>query len=108
MMSLLEIWGKLITVKPYTLLSGIQLNHAMIKDLAFTGLPDTPTGYIGYSGQYLIVSDYETGIHFTGIEKIAQDLIDYGFEVGGGSNYFYWIRRYTNRVYWLFRAILNR
>jgi hypothetical protein len=45
----------------------------------FTGLDDTPTNYQGHSGDYLVVNDGETGIHFTGIEKIATDLVDYGF-----------------------------
>jgi len=50
----------------------------------FTGLYDTPTGYLGHSGEYLVVNNGETGIHFTGIEKIAADLTDYGF--GGGAS----------------------
>jgi hypothetical protein len=50
----------------------------------FTGLHDTPTGYLGHGGDYLVVNDGETGIHFTGIEKIAADLTDYGF--GGGDS----------------------
>ena len=54
----------------------------------FTGLHDTPTGYLGHSGDYLVVNDGETGIHFTGIEKIAQDLTDYGFGGGAGSSNF--------------------
>lgn len=45
----------------------------------FSGLKDTPTGYLSHSGDYLVVNDGESGIHFTGIEKIAQDLTDYGF-----------------------------
>ena len=61
-------------------------------NLSFTsGLSDTPTGYLGHSGDYLVVNDGESGIHFTGIEKIAQDLTDYGF--GGGSAD---IPKYTN------------
>ena len=47
--------------------------------LYITGLHDTPTGYLGHSGDYLVVNDGESGIHFTGIEKIAADLVDYGF-----------------------------
>lgn len=56
----------------------------------FVGLTDTPVDYIGHSGDYMIVNDGENGIHFTGIEKIAQDLTDYGFSAGegGGSSYF--------------------
>ena len=50
----------------------------------FNKLKDTPTGYLGHSGDYLVVNDGESGIHFTGIEKIASDLTDYGF--GGGSS----------------------
>ena len=46
-----------------------------------TQLNDTPTGYQGHSGDYLVVNDNESGIHFTGIEKIAADLTDYGFGV---------------------------
>ena len=54
----------------------------------FTGLHDTPTDYQGHRGDYLVVNDGETGIHFTGIEKIANDLTDYGFldGVGGGGS----------------------
>jgi len=54
----------------------------------FTGLYDTPTGYQDHSGDYLVVNDNESGIHFTGIEKIAADLVDYGFAGGGGSTNF--------------------
>jgi hypothetical protein len=68
-----------------TILSGVQLNHSLITGLNFIKLPDTPKEYIGNSGRYLIVDDYETGIHFTGIEKIAKDLIDYGFELGSST-----------------------
>ena len=50
----------------------------------FSELQDTPTGYQGHSGDYLVVNDGESGIHFTGIEKIAADLTDYGF--GGGDS----------------------
>ena len=46
---------------------------------SFSGLQDTPSGYLSHSGDYLIVNDNESGIHFTGIEKIASDLTDYGF-----------------------------
>ena len=49
---------------------------------SFSGFQDTPTGYLGHSGDYLVVNDGESGIHFTGIEKIAQDLTDYGFSAG--------------------------
>jgi len=45
----------------------------------FTGLKDCPSVYVGHSGDYLVVNDDESGIHFTGIEKIATDLTDYGF-----------------------------
>ena len=54
----------------------------------FTGLSDTPSGYVSHSGHYLIVNDGESGIHFTGIEKIAQDLTNHGFVGGEGSNHF--------------------
>ena len=47
--------------------------------LYFSGLHDTPTDYQGHSGEYIVVNDNESGIHFTGIEKIAADLTDYGF-----------------------------
>ena len=50
-----------------------------LQDITLTGIRDTPTGYQGHSGDYLVVNDGETGIHFTGIEKIATDLTDYGF-----------------------------
>ncbi|NDG53836.1 MAG: hypothetical protein EBY39_12595, partial [Flavobacteriia bacterium] len=49
----------------------------------FTKFKDTPTGYLGHSGDYLVVNDDENGISFTGIEKIASDLIDYGFSSVG-------------------------
>jgi len=51
----------------------------------FSGLQDTPSGYQGHSGDYLVVNDNESGIHFTGIEKIAADLTDYGFLDGQSS-----------------------
>ena len=54
-----------------------------IENIRLTGLRDTPSGYLGHSGDYLVVNDGETGIHFTGIEKIAQDLTDYGFGGAG-------------------------
>ena len=54
-----------------------------LQNINFSGLQDTPTGYLGHGGDYLVVNDGESGIHFTGIEKIASDLTDYGF--GGGS-----------------------
>ncbi len=57
-----------------------------IENIRLTGLRDTPTGYQGHSGDYLVVNDNESGIHFTGIEKIAADLTDYGFGGGGGSS----------------------
>jgi len=60
------------------------MGDAVRAKLYITGLNDTPTGYLGHSGDYLVVNDGETGIHFTGIEKIAQDLTDYGF--AGGSS----------------------
>lgn len=74
-------------------LSGIEDLLFAVKDYVPTGLfelNDTPTGYLGHSGDYLVVNDGETGIHFTGIEKIASDLTDYGFldgvgGVGGGG-----------------------
>lgn len=56
--------------------------------LYFSGLHDTPAGYQGHSGDYLVVNDNESGIHFTGIEKIAQDLEDFGFAGGGGASEF--------------------
>ncbi len=59
-----------------------------LQDITITGIQDTPSGYQGHSGDYLVVNDNESGIHFTGIEKIASDLTDYGFldGVGGGSS----------------------
>ena len=69
-------------------LSGIEDLLFVVKDYVPTGLfqlKDTPTGYLGHSGDYLVVNDNESGIHFTGIEKIATDLTDYGFGGGGGS-----------------------
>ena len=66
-------------------LSGMSKVGAYVSDqLYFNKLKDTPTGYQGHSGDYLVVNDGETGIHFTGIEKIAADLTDYGF--GGGAS----------------------
>jgi len=68
------------------MLSGIAEIARSVKDYVATGLfelKDTPSGYQGHSGDYLIVNDNETGIHFTGIEKIAADLVDYGFGGGG-------------------------
>jgi len=62
-----------------------EMGAAVSEKLYITGLFDTPTGYQGYSGDYLVVSDNESGIHFTGIEKIAADLVDYGFSAGGSS-----------------------
>jgi hypothetical protein len=67
------------------------MGDAVREKLYLTGLNDTPSGYLGHSGDYMIVNDGESGIHFTGIEKIAQDLTDYGF--GGGSSD---IPKYTN------------
>ena len=65
-----------------------EMGVAVSKRLYITGLNDTPTGYLGHSGDYLVVNDGESGIHFTGIEKIANDLIDYGFGGGAGSSDF--------------------
>ena len=67
------------------------IGQTINQKLYITGLNDTPTGYLGHSGDYLVVNDGESGIHFTGIEKIANDLMDYGF--GGGSLD---IPKYTN------------
>lgn len=61
-----------------------KMGAAISTKLNITGLNDTPSGYLGHSGDYLVVNDGETGIHFTGIEKIASDLTDYGF--GGSSS----------------------
>ena len=69
-------------------LSGIEDLAKSVRSYVPTGLfelKDTPTGYLGHSGDYLIVNDGESGIHFTGIEKIAQDLTDYGFGGVGGE-----------------------
>ena len=71
-----------------TIISGIQYVNDLVKNKSLLSLIDTPTGYIGHSGDYLIVNDGETDIHFTGIEKIAQDLTDYGFVGGEGSTNF--------------------
>ena len=66
-----------------------KMGAAISTKLNITGLNDTPTGYLGHSGDYLVVNDGEAGIHFTGIEKIANDLTDYGFldglNGGGGG-----------------------
>ena len=51
----------------------------LVANYTFSGLHDTPLDYLGHSGDYLVVSDNESGVHFTGIEKIAYDLTDYGF-----------------------------
>ena len=70
-------------------LRGIQEMGNFISDkFYFNKLKDTPNFYEGYSGDYLVVNDNESGIHFTGIEKIATDLTDYGFldGVGGGGS----------------------
>jgi len=67
-----------------TIVSGIQYINELIKNKSLINLVDTPTGYIGHSGEYLIVNTGESGIYFTGIEKIAQDLTDYGFIGGDG------------------------
>ena len=65
-------------------LRGIQEMGKFVSDKFYlTSLKDTPNSYENASGQYLVVNDNESGIHFTGIEKIASDLTDYGF---GGSN----------------------
>lgn len=52
-------------------------------------LTDTPNSYIGHSGNYLVVDDNQGGITFSGVEKIANDLTDYGFldglNGGGGG-----------------------
>ena len=67
-----------------SMLSGIyQMGKTIRDNVSFSGLNDTPSGYLGHSGDYLVVNDGESGIHFTGIEKIAADLTDYGF---GGNN----------------------
>ena len=56
-----------------------KMGEAVSQKLYITGLNDTPTGYQGHSGDYLVVNDNENGIHFTGIEKIAEDLIQHNF-----------------------------
>ena len=67
-------------------LNGIKSIGKYISDRYYlTLLKDTPTGYQGHSGDYLVVNDNESGIHFTGIEKIAQDLEDFGFAGGVGE-----------------------
>lgn len=65
-----------------------KMGAAISTKLNITGLNDTPSGYLGHSGDYLVVNDGETGIHFTGIEKIAADLTDYGFGGSQGSSNF--------------------
>ena len=70
------------------MLSGIAEIARSVQTYVPTGLiqlHDTPTGYQGHSGDYLVVSDNESGIHFAGIEKIATDLTNYGFGGGGGG-----------------------
>ena len=69
---------------PEHLFSGVMINNHLIENQSLINLIDTPTGYIGHSGDYLIVNTGESGIYFTGIEKIAQDLTDYGFIGGDG------------------------
>lgn len=59
-----------------------EIGQRIANRLYFEKLRDTPTGYLGHSGDYLVVNDGESGIHFTGIEKIASDLTDYGFSAG--------------------------
>ena len=101
---------------PTTIISGVRVNFELIKNktlsglmdtpsgnisgqiliangsgfdyapYALTGLLDTPVSYQRHSGDYLVVNDNESGIHFTGIEKIAADLTDYGFGGDGGSS----------------------
>jgi hypothetical protein len=69
-------------------LRGIQEMGRFVSDRFYLNfLNDVPNSYENASGQYLVVNDNESGIHFTGIEKIAADLTDYGFlnEVGSGS-----------------------
>jgi hypothetical protein len=63
-----------------------KMGAAISTKLNITGLSDTPSGYLSHSGDYLVVNDNESGIHFTGIEKIASDLTDYGFGGGGGES----------------------
>jgi hypothetical protein len=71
---------------PKSLVSGIYAMGEIIRDnIYFKNLKDTPTGYQGHSGDYLVVNDGETGIHFTGIEKIAADLTDYGFSINSNT-----------------------
>jgi len=61
-------------------LNGIKGIGKYISDRYYlTLLKDTPTGYLGHSGHYLVVNDGEDGVGFTGIEKISKDLIEYGF-----------------------------
>ena len=64
-----------------------EIGKSVNKKLYITGLNDTPTSYLGHSGDYLVVNDSQDGVNFTGIEKIAYDLTDYGFldGVGGGG-----------------------
>jgi hypothetical protein len=59
-----------------------------IKNISLTGLRDTPTGYVNHNGDYLVVNDSEDGVGFSGIEKIAQDLEDFGFAGGEGVSEF--------------------
>jgi len=54
--------------------------------LNFQKLNDTPTGYLGHAGDYLVVNDNENAVNFTGVEKIASDLTDFGFGGGGGGS----------------------
>lgn len=61
--------------------SAIIQNYELISGMSFSGLIDTPSGHV--SGSYLLSNG--SGIVFTGIDRIAEDLIAYGFEVGGGS-----------------------
>ena len=74
------------TYKMLTAFSGMgNFMREKLEGLTFLGMQDTPTGYQGHSGDYLVVNDNERGIHFTGIEKIAADLTNYGFDAGSSS-----------------------
>ena len=56
-------------------LNGIKSIGKYISDRFYlTSLNDTPTGYLGHGGDYLVVNENENGISFTGIEKVAEDL----------------------------------
>ena len=39
------------------------IGKSVASKLYITSLHDTPTGYLGHSGDYLVVNDNESGVH---------------------------------------------